>query len=157
MQSRVIVHNVVAALASIPRGILSSILQRVAPEARERRRGLRFEVAGALVGLSGSGARRAYHGAQEESGAPASRAKPCKAAPAEKRDSGKKALAASQEPSALDKEAAMKNIIRTAIAAGVEGLSFSAYERMLQRMRLASALVGSRYQDFGAGRALGLA
>ena len=41
----------------------------------------------------------------------------------------------------------MKNIIRTAIAAAVEGQSFSAYERMLHRMRLASAHVGQRYQD----------
>ena len=35
----------------------------------------------------------------------------------------------------------------TAIAAAVQLQSFSAYERMLHRMRLASASVGQRYED----------
>ena len=68
--------------------------------------------------------------------------------------SPKKASAASQKPSELSKTEAMKNIIRTAIVVGVEGMSFSGFERTLQRMRLASAQVGNRYQLTGAGRSM---
>ena len=177
VQGRVLLHNLVAMLSAVGPAILKSLWQSIVKSvghlAARRTRGLRFRLAGALVGISADAAKCAFesfsdgdHGAKSPPDRPGKVVPP--GAPVASQEpvvlsASPGALVASQEPVVLsasqraresDKVIAMKNIIRTAIAAGVEGLSFSAYERLLHRMRLASALVGNRYQDSGAPRVL---
>ena len=143
-------RNLVTALSTMGKALLLAVLRHLASAglASAKARVLRFQVAAALVGIDWLSVRSAWEDAGQERQALAS------ASAASQEVRAKKASAASQKPSEISKTEAMKNIIRTAIVVGVEGMSFSGFERTLQRMRLASAQGGNRYQATGAGRSM---
>ena len=140
-----VLRSLVRALAALKRDVVSFLASVFKVDSH---RMLVIRVAAAISGVSASSVTRAWQSSVKKL---EDRLDRHNAAAARHRDThtlrDRRVSSGGGRPSEADRRTTMKNIIRTAIAAAVEGQSFYGYERMLHRMRLASAQVGHRYQD----------
>ena len=140
-----VLRSLVRALATLERDLVIFLASLFKVNSH---RMLVIRVAAAISGVSASSVTRAWESSVKKL---EDRLDRHKAAAARHRDThtlrDRRVSSGGGRPSEADRRTTMKNIIRTAIVAAVEGQSFLGYERMLHRMRLASALVGHRYQD----------
>ena len=143
----VVLRSVVRALTALKRDLLNLLASALGVDMGKR---LLLRVAAAISSVSAASVKRAREIDEKKLEARLDRHNAAKAAALASRaprDRGVRSRGCHPRPSDADRRTAMKNIIRTAIAAAVEGDSFFGYERMLHRMRLASAQVGHRYED----------
>ena len=140
-----VLRSLVRALAALKRDLVRFLASVFGVDSHTM---LVIRVAAAISGVSASSVRRAWESSVKKLQDRLDRHKAAAARDTHTmRDRRVSSRGGPPRPSEADRRTTMKNIIRTAIAAAVEGQSFYGYERMLHRMRLASAQVGHRYQD----------
>jgi hypothetical protein len=139
-----VLRSLVRALATLERDLVIFLASLFKVNSH---RMLVIRVAAAISGVSASSVTRAWESSVKKL---EDRLDRHKAAAARHRDThtlrDRRVSSGGGRPSEADRRTTMKNIIRTAIVAAVEGQSFYGYER-LHRMRLASAQVWHRYQS----------